>query len=73
MNGHWSSYAELAMGSGMVVRIDPVVVNNDTVFRATGGDPFRISAAYPTHERALDMVALIRSTRLGDWCCYELD
>ena len=63
-NGYWSAYAEIAMDSGMRARIDPVTVNGELAFRATGGGPFKLSATYRTLDRALDKVALFATL---DW------
>jgi hypothetical protein len=57
-NGQWTAYGEMAMGGGMVARIDLVTVNGEQAFRAIGGDLMTTSATYRTLDRALDMVAL---------------
>jgi hypothetical protein len=57
-NGYWSAYGEMAMGAGMVARIDLATVNGEAVFRATGGRLMKISATYRTLDRALDMAAM---------------
>ena len=62
-NGSWSAYGEMAMGGGMVARIDLVAHDGEPAFRATGGDIIATSASYRSLDRALDMVALF--ARLG--------
>ena len=57
-HGVWSDYGEMAMGAGMVARIELVEVDGAPAYRATGGDVIKIQADYRSLDRALDMVAL---------------